>query len=84
MKGGGYHCYCKIENLKGWAGPTSNFLHGGGMDIFWNYPFEEKINSHNKREQSQYVLLLHCRDPKISSKKCLTVRIETYQEENFK
>ena len=34
---GGYHCYPKMENPKGWGGPIWNSLRGGGMDIFWNY-----------------------------------------------
>ena len=34
---GGYHCYPKMENPKGWGGPIWNSLRGGGMDIFWKY-----------------------------------------------
>jgi hypothetical protein len=28
-----------LEHPKGVGGLTSNFLRGGGMDVFWNYPF---------------------------------------------
>ena len=27
-----------LGHLKGVGGLTSNFLHGGGMDVFWNDP----------------------------------------------
>jgi hypothetical protein len=27
-----------LEHPKGVGGLTSNFLHGGGMDVFWNDP----------------------------------------------
>jgi hypothetical protein len=28
-----------IRTSEGGRGLTSNFLHGGGMDVFWNDPF---------------------------------------------
>ena len=40
---GGYHCYPKMENAKGWGGPIWNSLRGGGMDIFWNYTISSNV-----------------------------------------
>ena len=31
-----------LGHPKGVRGLTSNFLHGGGMDVFWNDPIIEK------------------------------------------
>jgi hypothetical protein len=32
-----------LGHLKGVGGLTSNFLHGGGMDVFWNDPLTVPI-----------------------------------------
>jgi hypothetical protein len=37
-----------LGHLKGVGGLTSNFLRGGGMDVFWNDPIMQIIkNSHS-------------------------------------
>ena len=39
--GGGVFFFTKMEILERWGGGLSwNSLHGGGMDIFWNYTME--------------------------------------------
>ena len=36
-----------LGRLKGVGGLTSNFLRGGGMDVFWNDPFKKIMHANN-------------------------------------
>ena len=39
-----------LGRLKGVGGLTSNFLHGGGMDVFWNDLFKKIMHANNITE----------------------------------